>query len=153
MQLLDINVDHLKKNHRVLLGFDFGTKRIGVAVGQLVTKNASPLGIVKAVQGVPQWESIAKLVHDWQPDAFVVGIPLNMDGTEQALTQAAKQFADQLHDHFKLPVYGIDERLSSVEAKARLFSEGGYKALKNSEIDSIAAQLILQNWLDTMGET
>jgi len=131
----------------ILLGFDFGMKRIGVAVGQTVTKTARPLCVVKASQGTPEWDALTKLIHTWQPDALVVGIPLNMDGTEQPLTYAAKHFADLLHQRFDLPVYGIDERLTSVEAKARLFSEGGYKALKNTSIDSIAAQLILQNWL------
>lgn len=130
-----------------LLGFDFGMKRIGVAIGQTVTKTARPLGMIKAEQGRPQWEPIAKLIKTWQPDALVVGIPLNMDGTEQPLTLAAQQFADLLQQRFNLPVFGMDERLTSIEAKARLFESGGYKALQNTSIDSIAAQLILQNWL------
>ena len=132
--------------HDILLGFDFGMKRIGVAVGQTVTKSATPLTTIKTNQGAPQWDPLTKLVKKWHPDAFVVGIPLNMDGTDQPLTQAAQRFAQQLRDHFKLPVYGMDERLTSVEAKARLFDEGGYKALKSAEVDSLAAQLILQNW-------
>jgi putative holliday junction resolvase len=133
--------------HHILLGFDFGTKRIGVAIGQMVTKTARPLAMIPAVSGIPQWEKIAKLIKEWQPDALVVGVPLNMDGTEQPLTALAKTFAESLQQQFNLPVYGIDERLSSVEAKARLFEEGGYKALKNTQIDSVAAQLILQNWI------
>jgi putative Holliday junction resolvase len=136
---------------QILLGFDFGMKRIGVAVGQMVTKSARPLTVVKAAQGVPTWDIIAKLIQTWQPDALVVGIPLNMDGTDQPLTQSAKAFADALHERFALPVYGMDERLTSVEARARLFSEGGYKALQNTPIDSLAAQLILQNWLAQSG--
>jgi putative Holliday junction resolvase len=130
-----------------LLGFDFGMKRIGVAVGQTVTKTATPLTVLKAHRGIPEWSMVSQLIKKWQPDALVVGIPLNMDGTEQPLTTSAKAFADSLHAQFKLPVHGMDERLTSVEAKARLFSEGGYKALRNTPIDSIAAQLILQNWL------
>jgi putative Holliday junction resolvase len=131
----------------ILLGFDFGMKRIGVAVGQTVTQSARPLGTLKAINGVPQWPAITRLITTWHPGGLVVGIPLNMDGTEQPLTAAAQQFADSLYKHFKLPVYGMDERLTSVEAKARLFSEGGFKALRKGEIDSVAAQLILQNWL------
>lgn len=138
----------MKNAPQILLGFDFGTKRIGVAVGQTVTKTARPLGMVKAVQGNPQWDVVTKLIATWKPDALVVGIPLNMDGTQQPLTVAAQQFADALHERFQLPVYGMDERLTSIEAKDRLFSEGGYKALQNTQIDSVAAQLILQNWLD-----
>lgn len=138
----------MDKMPTVLLGFDFGTKRIGVAVGQTVTKSARPLGMLAAIQGVPRWEAVAKLIQDWKPDALVVGVPLNMDGTEQPLTQLAQHFANKLEEKFKLPVYGMDERLTSVEAKARAFDAGGYKALKNTQIDSVAAQLILQNWLE-----
>jgi putative Holliday junction resolvase len=133
--------------HNTVIGFDFGMKRIGVAVGQTITKTAQPLGTIKTTQGAPQWDQLTKYFKKWQPDALVVGIPLNMDGSEQPLTAAAKKFADLLRNHFKIPVYGMDERLTSVEAKARLFDQGGYKALKNAEVDSIAAQLILQNWL------
>lgn len=136
-----------KTEHDIIIGFDFGMKRIGVAVGQTVTQTARPLGVVNAKQGSPDWTSLIRFVTTWHPDAFVVGIPLNMDGTEQPLTTAARTFAESLAMRFQLPVYGMDERLTSVEAKARIFAEGGYKALKNTEIDSFAAQLILQNWL------
>lgn len=137
----------IKSPPEILLGFDFGMKRIGVAVGQTVTKTARPLGVISATQGDPQWDVVKKLVDTWQPDALVVGIPFNMDGTEQALTHAARHFANQLHQHFAIPVFGMDERLTSVDARERLFQAGGYKALQNTSIDSIAAQLILQNWL------
>jgi putative Holliday junction resolvase len=138
----------MNKLPEVLLGFDFGMKRIGYAVGQTVTQTARPLGVLKAELGTPQWEAVAALVKTWHPDAFVVGIPLNMDGTEQLLTQKARHFADTLQQRFKLPVYGMDERLTSVEAKARLFESGGYKLLQTTSVDSVAAQLILQNWLE-----
>lgn len=137
----------IKSVIRVLLGFDFGTKRIGVAVGQTVTQSARPLETLKAQQGVPQWSQIDKLIKVWQPDALVVGIPLNMDGTEQPLTLLAQHFLNALKERYQLPVYGIDERLSTVDARERIFEQGGYKALKSGQIDSVAAQLILQNWL------
>lgn len=70
-----------KSAHEILLGFDFGMKRIGVAVGQTVTKTARPLTVIQAAQGIPQWDALSKLIKTWQPDALVVGIPLNMDGT------------------------------------------------------------------------
>jgi putative Holliday junction resolvase len=136
-----------KLNLNTLLGFDFGTKRIGVAVGQTVTGTARPLAVLNAKQGIPAWENVKALIDTWQPDALIVGIPLNMDGSEQPLTLAARRFAHALEKNFKLPVYGMDERLTSVDARARVFDEGGYKALKNASIDSVAAQLILQNWL------
>ena len=131
----------------IVLGFDFGMKRIGVAVGQTITKTARPLATLKAHNGVPAWETIKKLIQTWQPDALIVGVPLNMDGTEQKLTHAAKKFADELQSKFNLPVFGMDERLSTKDARERLFATGGYKALQNGQVDSIAAQLILQNWL------
>jgi len=136
-----------KSTHKILLGFDFGLKRIGVAVGQTVTETARPLVTLKATQGEPQWDVLNNLVKTWQPDALVVGIPLNMDGTEQPISQSARKFVLQLQERFQLPVYEMDERLSTKEARARLFAEGGYKALQDGQVDSIAAQLILQNWL------
>lgn len=138
----------MKSTHDVLLGFDFGMKRIGVAVGQTVTKTARPLATVKANQGVPQWDMLDKLIKAWHPDALIIGIPLNMDGTEQPLTIAARDFAHSLNARYQLPIYEMDERLSTKDARARLFEQGGYKALQKSEIDSVAAQLILQNWLN-----
>ncbi len=138
----------MKHPPEILLGFDFGLKRIGVAVGQTVTKTARPLTMLPAIQGIPSWETVQKLINDWQPDALVVGIPLNMDGTTQTLTELAQQFAHRLKERFNLPIYEVDERLTSVEAKDNVFKQGGYKALKKTQIDSIAAQLILQNWLD-----
>lgn len=137
----------MKTVHNVLLGFDFGMKRIGVAVGQTVTKTARPLVTLKAKQGKPQWDTVTQLVNTWQPDGFVVGIPLNMDGTEQPLTESTRNFAKQLQERFNLPVYEMDERLSSKDARERLFAEGGYKALQDGQVDGVAAQLILQNWL------
>jgi len=131
---------------KILLGFDFGMKRIGVAVGQTITKSATPLETLQAKNGIPNWILMDKLVKKWVPDAFVVGIPLNMDGTEQPLTQQARQFANSLQTRFDLPIYEMDERLTTKDAKESLFNKGGYKALRDGQVDSIAAQLILQNW-------
>ncbi len=133
--------------HTVLLGFDFGLKRIGVAVGQTITQTARPLTTLSAIQGEPQWTQLDNLVKTWQPDGLVVGIPLNMDGTEQPLSHAARCFGQQLHERFQLPIYEMDERLSTKDARERVFAQGGYKALQQKQIDSVAAQLILQNWL------
>lgn len=136
----------------ILLGFDFGMKRIGVAVGQTVTKTARPLTVIKATEGKPQLDALAKLIKTWRPSALVVGIPLNMDGTEQAVTIAARGFAELLRDKFQLPVYEMDERLTTKAARESLFEEGGYKALQNGQVDPVAAQLILENWLTQSGE-
>lgn len=131
----------------ILLGFDFGTKSIGVAVGQTITQTARPLKAIKATSGVPHWETLTHLVNEWQPHALVIGIPYRMDGTEQPITARAKAFAKKLQVRYGLTVYQADERLTTKEAKAQLFEKKGYRALKKSNIDSTAAQLILEDWL------
>ena len=126
--------------HCVLIGFDFGMRRIGVAVGQMITQSANPLAVLKAKDGVPQWDSIQTLIDTWQADALVVGIPVSMDGTPQPITFAARRFANKLHSKFRLPVYPIDERLTTIEAK-RITPK------KEVPLDSVAAKLILEQWL------
>lgn len=135
-----------KETLKVLMSFDFGKKRIGVAVGQTVTQTARPLATINAKDGEPEWSAITALVKKWLPNAMVVGIPLNMDGSEQPLTLFARTFANQLQEKYNLPVYEIDERLTTKDARERLFAEGGFKALQSGQIDQVAAQLILQNW-------
>lgn len=133
--------------HERVLGFDFGTKRIGVAVGNRLTAQASPVGALAAQNGVPDWTSLTKILQEWNPDALLVGIPLNIDGSEQAVTKAARKFANRLADRYSLPIFHVDERLTTKEARQRLFDAGGYKKLKSTQIDSIAAQIIVEQWL------
>ncbi len=133
---------------QTILAFDFGTNSIGCAVGQSITGTAQGLPAFKAQDGIPNWDSIAKVIADWQPDLLVVGLPLNMDGTEQPLTQRAKKFANRLQGRFNLPVELHDERLTTVEARAEIFSRGGYRALKKGKVDSISACLILESWFE-----
>ncbi len=133
---------------RTLLGFDFGTRSIGVAVGQEITGSAQPLRSLKANDGIPNWEEIGKLLQEWQPDLLVVGLPLNMDGTEQPLTQRARKFAGRLHGRFGLQVELQDERLTTTDAKARLFERGGFRALEKGKVDSVSALLILEDWME-----
>ena len=133
---------------KILVAFDFGMKRIGVAIGQTLTKNARPLDTINAKNGDPDWKVIEKLIKKWLPEALIVGIPLNMDGTLQPISNDAKRFADLLRKRFQLPVYEVDERLTTKDARERLFTEGGYKALQGGQVDQVAAQLILQNWFD-----
>ena len=131
----------------VFLGFDFGYKRIGVAVGQRLTCSASPLSTLDAKLGVPDWNVLQKIITQWNPQALIVGLPTCIDGTEQYTTSAARRFAKQLRKHFALPVHLVDERLSTVEARGQLFEQGGYRKLKKTEIDCIAACVILEQWL------
>ena len=134
---------------RSLMGFDFGTRSIGVATGQEVTGTASPLTSLKANEGIPDWVQLEKLLKEWQPDLLVVGLPLNMDGTEQERTVRARKFGQRLHGRFGFQVEFKDERLTTTDAKARLFEQGGYKALGKSRVDAVSAQLILESWMES----
>lgn len=131
---------------KILVAFDFGMKRIGVAIGQTVTQNARPLDTIQAKDGQPNWQAIDNLFKKWMPEAIVVGIPLNMDGTDQRMSQHARQFAQALRDRYQLPVHEMDERLTTKDAREQLFNHGGFKALQGGQVDRVAAQLILQNW-------
>ena len=131
----------------IYIGFDFGYKRIGVAVGQQLTGSASPLTTLDAKQGVPDWTLVEKLMNQWRPTALIVGLPTCIDGTEQYTTAGSRGFARQLRKRFERPVHLVDERLSTIEARAHLFNAGGFRKIKQSEVDSIAACVILEQWL------
>ena len=131
-----------------LIAFDFGLKSIGCAVGQSITCTAQALPAFKAQDGIPNWLLIEKCLKEWQPDKLVVGLPLNMDGSEQELTRLARKFANRLHGRFGYPVELQDERLTTTEAKAEIFARGGFKALEKGKIDSISACLILESWFE-----
>ena len=135
---------------RTLLGFDYGTRHIGVAVGQELTGTSAPLVTLPSRNENPDWDAISRLIEEWQPAALVVGIPLNMDGTEQPMTAAARRFARRLEGRYRLPVHLADERLSTVEA-GRLLREsatdsGTRRSRRRRELDEVAAHLILQTW-------
>lgn len=132
---------------QVLLGFDYGTKRIGVAVGQQLTGTARPLVTLNNREGAPDWEAISKLLKEWQPKALVVGVPLNLDGSEHEMSKAARRFGNRLASRYNLPVYTVDERLTSIEAEQTLASQEGGRYDKE-EVDRLAASYILQTWLD-----
>ncbi|CQR82386.1 putative Holliday junction resolvase [Escherichia coli K-12] len=131
-----------------LLAFDFGTKSIGVAVGQRITGTARPLPAIKAQDGTPDWNIIERLLKEWQPDEIIVGLPLNMDGTEQPLTARARKFANRIHGRFGVEVKLHDERLSTVEARSGLFEQGGYRALNKGKVDSASAVIILESYFE-----
>lgn len=134
---------------RTILGFDFGKKFIGVAVGQELTGTATPLGAIKARDGIPNQEQLAKYFTDWQPDVIVVGLPLNMDGTPQQVTFDAKKFGNRLANDFRLPVEFQDERLTTADAKQHLFDHGGYRNLKKDNIDAESARLIIESYFES----
>ncbi len=125
---------------QTILGFDFGLRRIGIAVGQSVTGTATPLHVVPAKAGQPNWSFIGDLIDGWQPTQLLVGLPLNMDGTASELSQRAEKFARRLHGRFGIRVDTIDERLSSREAQA-------LDSHQNQPIDALAAVVIIETWL------
>ncbi len=126
------------------LAFDFGTQRIGVAYGQSISGSAQAVTVLKARDGIPDWDQIAKLIAEWEPQVFVVGLPYNMDGSDSELLQRAIKFGNRLNGRFNKPVYGMDERLSSKAAIDQIFEMGDGN--KDTAIDHIAAQIILENW-------
>jgi len=136
---------------RTLLGFDYGKKRIGVAVGQEITGSAQPLVTVHMVQNKPDWDHITRLLEQWKPDLLIVGEPKNMDDTENDMTRAARRFANQLNGRYNLPIALVDERLTSMEAEEIITEQrrAGRIKKKSSKaaLDQVAAQLILQTWL------
>ena len=127
---------------KTVLAFDFGLRRIGVAIGQTITKDARPLTVLQVTDGIPKWEEIESLISTWCVTQLVVGLPFNVDGTEQEITLAARKFSRRLHAKFHLPVALIDERYSTKAAK----SSSAYQSNKNPAIDSHAAVIILDSW-------
>lgn len=134
---------------QVVLGFDFGRLRIGVAIGEALTGSARPLRVLPTRHQRPDWDAIGRLIGEWRPDLLVVGVPRHADDTASATTEAALRFSRQLHGRFQLPVATIDERLSSWEARQRRFETAppgrrGGDAL----VDAQAAALILESWFN-----
>jgi len=129
--------DMPERSARTVLAFDFGLKRIGVAVGEPELGTAHPLPAIAA----PGFESIGKLVAEWRPAQLVVGLPVAEQG-EHALAKRVERFARQLEGRFHLPVKRVDERFTSVEAESRL------RGSKRKSVDSVAAQLILEQYFD-----
>jgi putative Holliday junction resolvase len=133
---------------RTLLGFDFGTRRIGVALGNTLTGAARPLEILDSAPIDRRFERIGTLIRQWQPDALVVGRPLDESGAQTETTRRADRFANQLRGRFGLPVEPVDERYSSREAQAIIASGGGRRA---SADDGVAAAVILAQYLEAHG--
>jgi len=122
--------------HRSFLAFDFGTKRVGVATGNTVTRTAQPLRTI-AAEGTARFEAIAKLVGEWKPDALVVGVPFHPDGAAHDNTERARRFARQLHGRFHLVVHEVDERYTTTEAHA----------MGAADVDAASAAIILEQFL------
>ena len=141
------------KSLRLLLGFDYGSKQIGVAVGQVVTGQARELCVLKARNGVPDWQKVEVLMREWQPDALIVGLPLNMDGTPSDMSTRAEKFSRQLQGRFNLPVHTHDERLTTYAAKGERMAQGHHSSsYRDNPVDALAAALLLEGWLSAHSE-
>jgi putative Holliday junction resolvase len=134
----------------VVMAFDYGTRRIGVAVGQTTTASASPAGII-GVRNSPDWQALERCVRQWSPSRLLVGLPYNMDGTDTLLTATCRAFAEKLERRFGLPVELVDERLTSAAATSDLRdarrSGARSRRVRPEDIDAHAARLILETWL------
>lgn len=139
--------DKAKKVYNHWMAFDFGTKRIGIAVGQRLTNTSQALDPIPARDGIPNWDSLQQIIDEWQPEAFVVGLPLNMDGSESDMSKRANKFSNRLEGRFHRPSFTQDERLSSYEAKGIVIEQGGHRNFGENSVDGMAAQIILQSWL------
>ena len=122
----------------LILGFDFGIKRIGVAVGNTLTAQAQPLAVIKAIDNAARFKAIGELIGAWKPARLIVGEPRHPDGAEHEMTLRCRRFANQLHGRFNLPVVLVDERYSSAVIVAR----------RGDIIDDQAASIILQQYFD-----
>lgn len=132
--------------HQTLLAFDYGLRHIGVAVGQTLISSSNPAGIVRARDGVPDWNAIAKLIKEWQPQLLLVGLPLNMDGTDSPMSLRARKFSRQLQEKYKVEVELVDERLSSFAAKQVRKETHGSTNFGRDTVDAEAACIILQDY-------
>ena len=142
---------HPARTPQLILAFDFGTKRIGVAAGDTLTRTARGISTLECARGIP-WPAIDKLCAELQPAQLVVGLPQNMDGTPTTLTAATRAFARDLATRYRQPVALVDERLSSREAEAQLRSAraSGLKRRRttHADVDMIAARIVLERWFE-----
>jgi putative Holliday junction resolvase len=136
---------------QVVLAFDYGSRRIGVAVGQTLTGTASPAGILASSDAGPDWLAVKQCLHEWGPSRVLVGLPYNMDGSDTVLTATCRAFGDELAQRFGLPVEFVDERLTSRAATDELRdarrSGAKTRRVRPEDIDATAARLILESWL------
>jgi len=126
--------------NQILLCFDYGKKRIGLAVGQTITGTATALEIINVINTKPDWLAIERFIKEWNPSRLIIGHPYTLEGERQEMTDAAEKFSRQLHGRFNLPVELVEEQLSSFEARRELKS--------TRELDAVAARLILETWLN-----
>ena len=135
-------------NEATILAFDFGTRKIGAAIGNTLTRIARPLTTIESDASAVRFDRIASLIDEWHPDMIVVGRPVHADGSEHEMTARAERFARQLSGRFGVKVSCVDERFTTAAADAELAEAGVHGKKRKAARDAVAAQLILQSWLD-----
>lgn len=135
-----------RQGERLILAFDFGTRRIGVSVGNELLRSARELTPLPASDGIPDWNTISALVNEWQPDLFIVGLPLNMDDSESEMSTRARKFGKRLYGRYGKPCEMFDERGTTREAKNIAREQGHGGNYRKESVDGIAAVLILEGW-------
>ena len=135
-----------------LLGFDYGEKTIGVAVGNTGSSQAHPLTTVRVIRGQPDWDTVTRLIEEWNPVALVVGLPINMEGNDNPVTPRARKFGNRLNGRYNLPVHMVDERLTTRDARTELYNAGVAEKRHKPVLDKLAAQSILQTYLSEQVE-
>ncbi|MHB1950049.1 MAG: Holliday junction resolvase RuvX [Acidiferrobacteraceae bacterium] len=138
---------------RTYLGFDFGTRRIGVAVGRSPGNRCEALDTVRMAANRPDWEHLTRLISTWKPDALVVGLPVHMDGRDCPATAGARRFGYRLAGRYNLPVHWADERLTSVAARHMLADAGASSRRHKPAVDRVAARLLLEGFLAGQGKS
>jgi putative Holliday junction resolvase len=131
-----------------VLAFDFGTKRIGVAVGETELRMAHPLAVIESERNVARFEAVAALISEWRPQLLIVGLPFAVDGSEHEMTARCRRFANQLMARYGIPVRLVDERFSSTAAESLLRDAGARGRGDKGRIDTASAQVILQSYFD-----
>ena len=134
-----------------VLAFDFGLRRIGVAVGNLQMGSSSALVTLPAREGIPDWDGIRRLIDEWRPCLLLVGLPTNMDGSEGEISEPARRFARRLQGRYGIDYELVDERLSSLQAEERLREQGVDPNIEREAVDRMAAQIIMETWLAESG--
>tara|TARA_E500000178_G_scaffold257265_1_gene253823 strand:+ start:89 stop:553 length:465 start_codon:yes stop_codon:yes gene_type:complete len=151
MPNINNKINNKTNNREYWLGCDFGTHNIGFSIGQKITKSASPLCVIPAKKGIPNWDQITEIINKWQPCGIIIGLPLHEDGSPSDMSKLAKQFGDKLSNITKIKIYYINEHLSSRTIKDDIIKHNFNRNKKidlKARIDSLSACLILETWLN-----
>lgn len=133
-------------SHQMIMAFDFGTQKMGISIGQAAIESSTPLALFPMKDGIPDWNQLLKIVKEWQPTLFLVGLPLNMDDSESELSARARKFARRLRHQTNITTWMVDERLTTREARDELESYQEQGRAKKIAADSIAASLLIKSW-------